>query len=70
MTTPVGPLAARAAYPIKEARQLLGNLSQAKFYELIRRGDLRTFQVGRRRLVAAEAIAEFIKAAERQTDAA
>lgn len=60
----------RAAYTIKEARQLLGGIAPATIYGLIRRGELRTFRVGRRRFVGADAIDEYIRTAERETEAA
>lgn len=50
----------REAYSIRETRELLGGISQATAYALIRRGELVTFRIGRRRLVGAEAIRTFI----------
>ena len=64
------PLPQRAGYSIAEARQLLGGIAPATIYGLIRRGHLRTYRVGRRRFVSADAIAEFIQSAERETGAA
>ena len=58
----------RVAYSIKEARQLLGGISQATIYKLIGRGELRTFRVGRRRFVGADAIADYIRDAECETE--
>ena len=56
----------RAAHTIQEARQLLGGISQATVYKLIRHGELRTFRVGRRRFVSDNAIRDYIAAAERE----
>lgn len=58
------PVAHRAAYSVAEARQLLGGIAQPTIYALIRRGELRTFRVGRRRFVSGEAIRDYIAAAE------
>ena len=69
MTT-TASLPDRAAYTIQEARQLLGGIAPATIYGLIRRGKLRTFRVGRRRFVGADAIDEYIRTAERETEAA
>lgn len=69
-TTPSLPHRTRAAYTVQEARQMLGGISQATFYGLVNRGELRTFRIGRRRLVSADAIADYIKGAERKAGAA
>jgi hypothetical protein len=34
---------------IREARRRLGNLSNAKFYELVKNGTIKTVTIGRRR---------------------
>ena len=59
----------REAYPILEARQLLGGISQASIYKLINQGKLRTFRQGRRRFVSGDAITEYVEAAESETGA-
>jgi excisionase family DNA binding protein len=46
-------------YRVKDAVQLL-NLSRTVIYELLRTGRLRSVQQGRRRLITAEAIREYI----------
>lgn len=60
----------RAAVSVTEARQMLGGIANATIYELIRSGQLRTFRVGRRRLVGVDAIREYIARAERKQSAA
>ncbi|MEQ8206326.1 MAG: helix-turn-helix domain-containing protein [Woeseia sp.] len=60
----------RAAYTIQEARHLLGGVSQATIYKLINNGKLRTYRQGRRRFVSGDAIAEYVRTAERETGAA
>ena len=57
------------AFDVLEARRLLGDLSNGKIYELIASGELRSFRVGRRRLVSQRAIAEFIRAREAEAAA-
>lgn len=46
----------RAAYPIEEARQLLGGCSRGHLYNLAERGELRIVHLGRRALVPASEI--------------
>ncbi len=55
----------RDAYTVHEARQRLGGISQATFYVLKNSGALRTFSVGRKRLVSRQAIEDFIRAREK-----
>ena len=49
----------KPTYTIREAEQLL-NLSHAKLYEQIGAHSLRTYTVGRRRFVSADAIEQFV----------
>ena len=56
----------RDAYTVSEARQRLGGISQATFYALKNSGALRTFSVGRKRLVSRQAIEDFILAREQE----
>ena len=51
------------AYNPEDAARLLG-FSRALVYELFATGELRSFKVGRRRLVSAEALVEFIRERE------
>ncbi len=57
----------RAAVSISEAREMLGGIANGTIYRLIGDGDLRTFRVGRRRLVGVDAIHDYIAGAERDT---
>ena len=49
------------AVSVSEARKRLGGISNAVFYRLINEDQLRTFKVGRRRLVSSDAIRDFIR---------
>jgi len=46
----------RRAWPVDEARELLGGISRASIYELINSGELRTVMLAGRRLVPDDAI--------------
>ena len=54
----------RAAYSVREARELLGGISQATYYQLVGSGDLKTFLIGTRRMTSPEAIEAFIRKRE------
>jgi excisionase family DNA binding protein len=41
---------------VKEARKLLGNCGKTKIFELIKRGKLRSYLFGSRRLIDVESI--------------
>jgi excisionase family DNA binding protein len=51
------------AYGVNDAAVLLG-VSRWTLYELLRRGEIRSFKVAGRRLVSVQAIADFIADAE------
>ena len=53
----------RALYPIKEARVLLGGISQTTLYALLRSGELASVVIGCRRFIPKDAISEFVKRA-------
>lgn len=63
MTKTVTPPATRCGYPVAEAAAQIG-VARDQTFKLIAAGKLRSFRVGRRRLVSQEAIQEFIRAAE------
>lgn len=46
----------RAAYPLDEARELLGGMSRQHLHNLAERGELRLVRLGRRVLVPASEI--------------
>jgi excisionase family DNA binding protein len=48
-----------ALYPILDAAQVLG-IGKTKTFELIRAGELETVRIGRRRLIPAAAIDEYV----------
>ena len=47
-------------YSIPEACEALGGIGRSKVYDLIASGELSSLRVGRRRLVTAGAVREFI----------
>jgi hypothetical protein len=47
--------------PVAEARQALGGISPAAFYELVQGGELRLVKIGRRSFVLMSTIDEFIE---------
>ncbi len=51
----------RKVYPVKEARALIGGISQAAFYRLVNEGELKTVKIAGRRLVPEESINELIQ---------
>jgi excisionase family DNA binding protein len=51
----------RHLVPVKEARQELGGISNTTFYALVKKGDLSVVKIGRRSLVQAEEIDEFMR---------
>lgn len=53
---------ARRAYPVDEARALLGGISRKSIYDLINDGSLGTVMFSGRRLVPADAIDSLIAA--------
>ena len=55
------PTPTRLAYPVAEAAAMLG-IARTFAYDLIGRGELRSFTVGRRRLVAHDDLLAFIDA--------
>ena len=50
----------RQAYSVEDACTQCGGIGKVKFYELLASGELKSFKIGRRRFVSAQAIAEFI----------
>ena len=54
----------RHAYAIEEVRQQLGGVSRQTVYNEIAAGRLRTFTIGRRRLVSEQALADYIRLRE------
>ena len=55
----------KLALDVKEAREVLGGISQPTFYKLVANNELRTFTIGRRRYTTPEACAEYIRAREK-----
>jgi hypothetical protein len=53
----------RKLYNVKEARALIGGLSQVGIYKLINSGQLRSVKIAGRRMVPAESIDDLIRAA-------
>ena len=55
-----GSVPRRAAYRVEEVASLLGDLHVRHVWRLIQTGDLASFKVGRRRMVSAGAIDDYI----------
>ncbi len=56
-----GPRAPDRLLSVSEACEALGGLGRSKVYEIIGRGELRSIAIGRRRMIPAGAIAEYIR---------
>jgi excisionase family DNA binding protein len=50
----------RAAYPMEEARHLLGGLARSTIYAMEDRGEIRIVRIGRRALVPADEIRRLV----------
>lgn len=57
----------RLAYTVTDALASGAFSSRNKFYSAVARGDLRTFRDGKRRMVSAAALREYIERRERET---
>lgn len=55
-------MAERLAYSINEVAETLG-VSRDLVFDLLRRGDLHSIKVGRRRIIPADALDKFLNAA-------
>lgn len=61
----------RVLLPIwPDTGQALGGLGRTKVFELIKTGQLRSVQIGRRRFVVAESVADYVRRLELQAPAA
>ncbi|WP_367345246.1 hypothetical protein [Stenotrophomonas bentonitica] len=58
-------LPSRLSYNLDEAISATG-LNRTAFYAAISKNQIKTFKVGRRRMVSARALQEFIEAKERE----
>lgn len=61
MTTETLHVPERALYPVKEARHLLGGLSQAGFYNFAKAQQIQLVRLGRRTFVPSAEIARIAK---------
>ena len=52
------------AYTVDEAREQLGGMSRAVFYEEIKKDRLKTYTVGRRRYVSDDSLSAYVQARE------
>lgn len=57
----------RLAYPFDEGCGKLG-LSRTQGYRMVRRGELRTYMDGRRRMITRKALEEYIARRERESE--
>ena len=55
-----------AAVSVTEAKRMLGGIAQATIYRLINSGKLKTFRIGKRRMISVLAIDQYIAAAEKE----
>lgn len=51
---------AKFAYTVPEAAAAVG-LGRSKLYEMMKAGEVRSFRIGTRRLIAAEELAELVE---------
>ncbi|WP_080953845.1 MULTISPECIES: helix-turn-helix domain-containing protein [Xanthomonas] len=58
----------RLSYTLEQASEVTG-LGRTAFYRQIAMNQIRTFKVGRRRMVSAQALREFIDKKEREATA-
>ncbi|MGW4915318.1 helix-turn-helix domain-containing protein [Streptomyces albidoflavus] len=68
MSTPTAPPPTRRLLRVEDAATALG-FKRSTAYEEIRRGRLRTVQVGRRRLIPTEYIEEYVELLKRESHA-
>jgi len=54
------------AVTVKSARSIMGGVSQAFIYKIINSGELRTFKMGSRRMIATQALDEYIEQQEKK----
>ena len=54
------------AFGIQEVMERLGGVTRPTVYRFLHSGELRSFRLGTRRLVSADALAEFIRAREHE----
>jgi excisionase family DNA binding protein len=66
----LAPITDRIAFPVDEARSLLGGISRKSIYDLINSGELKTVMIAGRRLVPKEALYRLIEASWNQPQAA
>lgn len=55
----------RLSYSVDEAARATG-LGRSNFYKILARGDIESFTVGKRRMVSARALRQFIEQKERE----
>ncbi len=53
-------------HTVNEARALLAGMSRAVFYNEVNSGRLRSFKLGRRRYIPADALRDYVKAREQE----
>ncbi|MCC4621770.1 helix-turn-helix domain-containing protein [Xanthomonas cassavae CFBP 4642] len=55
----------KLSYSVDEAVRVTG-LGRSNFYKILARGDIESFTVGKRRMVSARALRQFIEQKERE----
>lgn len=61
-------MAEQFAYGIDQAREALGGIGRATIYALIESGEIKTFRLKNRRLISAQALAEFVRRREQDPE--
>lgn len=61
---PVQTIPERRLYPIAEAAEQLGGITERMLWTLVARGDIKSVKVGRRRLIPAAALDSYVAGLE------
>lgn len=61
---PEATIPERRLYPLKEAAEQLGGITERMLWTLVMRGDIRSVKVGRRRMIPASALDQYVSELE------
>lgn len=67
---PVQAIPERRLYPIPEAAEQLGGITERMLWTLVARGDIKSVKVGRRRMIPATALDTYVAGLEVEAAAA
>lgn len=59
-----GPTSGRLLYSMPEAAQLLGGITERKLWSMVAEGEIKSVKLGRRRMISATALAEYVHGLE------